>query len=135
MKIILAFLLMTMTCFSEQVEFRLIDVTDDVYNEILTVNKWDENMILKKPFHYCKINNLFSVIAKEDNDGVNSCLIYMYQLSNNGKWNFLQYCRYKTENPGKIPDKLIFDNSSISILSKNGLIVNKFDVSVWVKKK
>ena len=73
---------MVMNCFSEQVEFRLIDVTDDVYNEILAVNKWDENMILKKPFRYCKINNLFSVIAKEDNDGVgvNSCLIYMYQF-------------------------------------------------------
>lgn len=126
---------MSMNCFSEQVEFSLIDVSDDVYNEILKSNKGSESIIAKQPFRYCKINELFSVTVKETNEGTNMYQIRIYKQEKKGEWIPLQYCEYRTVDLGKIPEKVIFENSTISVLAKNGLIVNKFDVTGWIDEK
>ena len=124
-------MLMTISCFSSQLEFDFKKLSDDDYNSLIEEYKDQEFKVPRKIgiCRYCEINEHFAVFSQESGSGMWVYNIYILVSLEKGEWKEVLHCVYSTAEPKKEPRKVRFENNVISVLTGKDKFLTSFEVS------
>ncbi len=134
MKLMIFFVLMTMSVFSHPTEFEIKVLSDD---ECKRMEEEYKNQDFKLPklqmpscySAYCKIDENFAVFTQTAGSGRWVHDIYILARMKKGGWQEIQNCGFSTGVARLFPAKVRFENNVISVLTEKDKFLTSFDVS------